>query len=179
MADEKASSASSRVTWTDPKIMLPILTQIISVGEVAFMTQEANVKANPTLGIEAQTYNQKDVWLNKTSGIITLLKHPEFGPLKHVPWPDNHAAVLQAVARYVNSHAHLHTPGQEQAEPAAAGTAGTKDEVYGELHEAIVAVAQLKELGSRVGAVLIITEHTLYPIHIHIMITHNTPCIHT
>ena len=50
-------------------------------------------------------------------------------------WPDNEDDVLTWVIRELERHKHLFTPGMEQAEPAKAGTAGTKDEEFTEYQQ--------------------------------------------
>ena len=54
-------AASKATNWAAPEFMEPILTQILSAGKEAFMTVKANVKANPTTGVVARQYNQREV----------------------------------------------------------------------------------------------------------------------
>ena len=121
MADAAARGKDKATNWADPQLMEAILTQIIAVGKVAFMTSKANLKPNATTGTAGVQYNQKEVWTNERDGIITMLKkHPQ-KLFENVTWAkEPHVALLQAVERYLNANAHLYTPGMEQAEPAAA-----------------------------------------------------------
>ena len=111
------------VNWTDPKIMEPLLNQIIDAEKEAFMTVKANVKENLAMGISAKSYNQKEVWMHPENGILPKLVKLS-PPFRNLTLPKNaHQAALQAVERFLlkPSSAALYTPGMEQAEPAPAG----------------------------------------------------------
>lgn len=130
--------------WTDPDLMLPILNQILFTGQEAFLTKLANRKPNETTGDEGESYDQKETWMNADTGIITLLK--KLTVFKDIKWPQEpHVAVLQAVNRFVDANKDRFTPGREQAERAPAGTEGTKDETFTSVHQAVVAVAELRD----------------------------------
>ena len=55
-----------------------------------------------------------------------------------------HDSLVQTVGRLLERNAHLYTSGREQAEPADAGTDGTKDENLSDLNHLIIEVAALK-----------------------------------
>ena len=53
-----------------------LFTQLIPAGQKAWLTQQANVKPDKVTGRGGQTYNQKEIWMNKKDGILTMLaKH--------------------------------------------------------------------------------------------------------
>ena len=125
-----------RISWTEARD-LALLVQIIAKGVTAFVTSRANTK-------EKKTYNQMEAWTNSEDGILTLLaQHPEFAGVQMPAFQSviNHVTAADGLLK---KHKHLYTPGMEQAEPAAAGTTGTKDESeLTELENAIVEVAAL------------------------------------
>ena len=99
-----------------------IFQQVIGVGVKAFMTDRANIKPGRD-GKGGVQYNKKEVWDKE---ILPPLKAAE--EFKGAAWPADHQSVLSWVERTVKKNSHLYKSGQEQAEPADAGTEGTKDE---------------------------------------------------
>ena len=102
-----------------------LFSQIIVAGVKAFLTNRANVKPDAR-GKGGQTYEKKIIWENPTDGIITMLKKSD--AFLDAVWPSDLQATINYVDRVVDRNKHLYTSGMEQAEPADAGTEGTKDE---------------------------------------------------
>ena len=125
----------SRIKWTEAR-NIALLAQIVVKGVAAFVTSKANSKE--------KTYNQAEAWANEEDGIIPLLwQHPEFAGVQQPAMQSviNHVTAADGLLK---KYKHLYTPGMEQAEPAAAGTTGTKDEsALGEFEQLIMDVAEL------------------------------------
>ena len=68
------SATAKAINWTLPGRMEALLTQIVSVGQLAFLTHKANIKEDKTRGIKAVSYSQKEVWTNATDGTMMMLK---------------------------------------------------------------------------------------------------------
>ena len=115
--------------WTPGRLML-LFAQIIGVGVRAFLTKAANIKEDRH-GKGGVSYDQKKVWLEEIIG--PLKPAPEF---KDAAWPESHQCIISTVQRHLKKNDHLWTPGKEQAEPAPAGSEGTKDEELTEFQQA-------------------------------------------
>ena len=128
--------------WKKPGRLEALFSQVISAGQKAFLSSDANLPA--TKDKPEEKYCIKDAWTNAQDGIMTMLKkHENF---VGAPWPMTHDSLLNTVKRTLEKHKHLYTQGMEQAEPADAGTEGTKDErPLSSLEQAIVDVHSLME----------------------------------
>lgn len=121
---EEVSAPKDKMNWEINKRKEMLFQQIIGVGAVSFLTNRANINPDPA-GKGGVQYDKKSTWNKK---ILEPLKQAaEFAGAK---WPEDHQAVLNYVERIMKANKHLYTPGEEQNEPAAAGTEGTKDEKF-------------------------------------------------
>ena len=100
-----------------------LFTQIVGSDVNPFLTNRANIKPDK-FGRGGVSYEKKELW--ETKILPTLSKDDAFAG---VTMPE-YQAVLNFVDRVVKANKHLYTSGLEQAEPAAAGTEGTKDETF-------------------------------------------------
>lgn len=100
-----------------------LFEQIIDVGVSAFLTNRANIPPDRH-GRGGASYDKKAVWEKK---IMPPLR--EAAEFADAVWPD-YQAMLNYVECVLKNNRHLYTQGMEQAEPAAAGTEGTKDETF-------------------------------------------------
>ena len=98
-----------------------LFAQVIDAGVPAFLTNRANIKPDKD-GKGGVAYDRKALWENK---ILPPLKKAE--EFNGATWPDTQG-VFNFVDRVLSANKHLYTEGMEQAEPAEAGTEGTKDE---------------------------------------------------
>ena len=110
-----------------------LFAQILSVGVKAFLTNRANIQSLKGKG--GVTYNRKELWEKEIMPYIDPDKVEEF---KGAPLPD-HQGIMNYIDRELNANKHLYEPGKEQAEPAEAGTSGTKNEEFTDWHRVRVA----------------------------------------
>ena len=115
------------MVWNDERKTM-LMRQITSMGVASFLTCRSNKKADKS-GRGAVKYDRRATWVGP-DGIITLLQTTD--AFKGAVWPESEDGVLTWVIRELDRHKHLFTPGMEQAEPAEAGTAGTKDDEFTE-----------------------------------------------
>ncbi|KAL1529507.1 hypothetical protein AB1Y20_000453 [Prymnesium parvum] len=113
-----------------------LLRQILSTGVDAFMTSRHNTKN--------KKYDQSKTWQGPGGIIPTLQEAQEFKGLKLPTYQSIINHVTCAPHGLLSKYSHLFTPGKEQAEPAPAGTEGTKDErPLGEFETLIIEVSEL------------------------------------
>jgi len=140
---QETAAPASNFNWKLPGRDEALFAQIIHVGQDVFLNSHANLKADKH-GKGGVTYDQKAVWTNTDDGILTMLaKHPAFAGATLPSYNSviNHVGTVLAK----KEHACLFKPGMEQAEPADAGTEGTKDErQLTTFQQAIIDVASLK-----------------------------------
>ena len=123
---ETPAPVSKKMDWNKNNRKEMLFSQIVNAGPKAFLTNRANLPAKGSQA--ALKYDRKGVWLNPKDGIISMLKSTtEF---QDALWPTDEDGVIKYVERELNAHKHLYTQGMEQAEPAAGGTTGTKDESF-------------------------------------------------
>ena len=101
-----------------------LFQQILGCEPNPFLSQLANIKPNAQ-GKGGVSYDKKATWKNK---ILAPLK--EEAAFKDAAWPADHQAVINFVERIVAANTSLYTSGEEQNEPAAAGTEATKSEDF-------------------------------------------------
>ena len=121
---EEVSAPKDKMNWEINRRKEMLFQQIIGVGFVAFLTNRANIKPD-NAGKGGVQYDKKNTWNEKILEPLKLAA--EFADAK---WPEDHQAVLNYVERIILKNKHLYTPGEEQNEPAAPGTEGTKDEKF-------------------------------------------------
>lgn len=83
----------------------------------------------------------------RMQGIITMLgRHELFTGVNQVTWPGFQSVINHVTAKggLLSKYTYLYTPDEEQSEPAAAGSEGTKDETeLGDFETALIEVAEL------------------------------------
>ena len=121
---EEVPAAKDKMDWDVNKRKELLFQQIIGVGAKAFLTNRANIKPNND-GTGGVQYDKKNIWNEKI--LEPLKKAAEFAG---AVWPIDHQGVLNYVERIISKSKHLYTSGEEQNEPAEAGTEGTKDEKF-------------------------------------------------
>ncbi|KAL1526694.1 hypothetical protein AB1Y20_015395 [Prymnesium parvum] len=134
-ADLAAAAERKNIRWARERD-IALLRQIVFIGLPAFLTTRHNTKA--------KKYDQSKIWAGD-AGILTLLSQVEcFNGVRLPGYQSVINHVTAPVSGLLAKYSHLYKPGQEQAEPAEAGTEGTKDEApLGEFGRLILEVAEL------------------------------------
>mmetsp|Transcript_40463 Transcript_40463/g.100446 ORF Transcript_40463/g.100446 Transcript_40463/m.100446 type:complete len:250 (+) Transcript_40463:63-812(+) len=134
-ADAAESMERRNIKWTRERDVA-LLRQIVFTGIPAFLTARHSTKTTK--------YDQSKIWTGE-GGIIPRLSEVEC--FEGVRMPGYQSVINHVTAPasgLLAKYSHLYMPGQEQAEPAEAGTEGTKNEApLGEFGTLIVEVAQL------------------------------------
>ena len=100
-----------------------LFAQILGTTPNAFISNRANIKPGKD-GKGGVSYDKKDLWQENI--LKQLSTATEF---EGAAMPE-YQSVLNFVERIVKANKHLYKAGMEQAEPADAGTEGTKDEQF-------------------------------------------------
>lgn len=138
-APTPAPAAPLSMDWNVNERKELLFSQVIGVGPKAFISNRANIKPDKD-GKGGALYDKKLVWETEIIGKLKTVEN-----FKDARWPADHQGALNFVERVVKANDHLYKQGKEQAEPAAAGTEGTKDERFSPWQQAIIDVYELMQ----------------------------------